>query len=307
MDSLKLKQVDVFTTGFFKGAPVGVVMEAGSLKTDQMQSIAKEIANSQTVFITDSSFKGMAKARFFTPKTEVKVSGQATLALAHALIEDSHIFLNEPVSKLDVMTNIGTIQVEIIIKKEKIKRISVILPKPVFENISLETKTLASSLDIKPESIITETLPFQIVDIGLKIIIVYIKDMDTMKSIMPNLKKIEKISSEFNIDGIYAFCLNAENPLAFAHARFFAPNIGVAEDSATGTAAGALGAYLLNFGFIRGSSPISLVLEQGLEMGRPSEILVEVIFDNGTINELKVGGKTKTAIEGEIIIGKEEK
>ena len=92
-------------------------------------------------------------------------------------------------------------------------------------------------------------------------------------------------------------CIDEENA---AHARMFAPGLGVTEDPATGSAAGALGAWLVRHGLVKDGDrdPVRLVIEQGYEIGRPSSIHVEVERENGQPSLVRVGGQAIEVAEG---------
>jgi trans-2,3-dihydro-3-hydroxyanthranilate isomerase len=78
----------------------------------------------------------------------------------------------------------------------------------------------------------------------------------------------------------------------------FAPSIGILEDPATGSASGALGAYLVQNGVVEVGPTTEIIAEQGYEMDRPSRILVQVQSDDDVIQEVKVGGHCVMVIEG---------
>jgi trans-2,3-dihydro-3-hydroxyanthranilate isomerase len=97
------------------------------------------------------------------------------------------------------------------------------------------------------------------------------------------------------------YSLETELPGSTAHCRMFAPGLGVPEDPATGSAAGALGAYLVQHGVVAPRDGLArIVIEQGLEIGRPSVIHVEVAVRGDSITQVKVGGEAVTILEGEI-------
>ncbi len=89
-----------------------------------------------------------------------------------------------------------------------------------------------------------------------------------------------------------------------AHCRMFAPGLGVPEDPATGSAAGALGAYLVWHNVLRPHDGVcSFTVEQGFEIGRPSLIDVEIVVGNGgEITEVRVGGRAISVLQGELSI-----
>jgi len=87
-------------------------------------------------------------------------------------------------------------------------------------------------------------------------------------------------------------------PSATVHTRMFAPSIGILEDPATGSASGALGAYLVQNGVVDVGPTTELLIEQGYEMERPSNIIVRVTSDDDAIQSVKVGGQAVMVVEG---------
>ena len=97
---------------------------------------------------------------------------------------------------------------------------------------------------------------------------------------------------------VYAFTLETEAPESTVHVRAFAPSLGIPEDPATGSVAGAMGAYLANYQIIKDQGLRHIQIEQGVEMGRPSLIQVKVDQKDGVITGIAVGGKSRVLIEG---------
>ena len=97
---------------------------------------------------------------------------------------------------------------------------------------------------------------------------------------------------------LYAFTLETEDPESTVHVRAFAPALGITEDPATGSVAGALGAYLARHHIIAEEKLNRIQIEQGIEMGRPSLIQVEIGQKDGVISGIEVGGKSQILIEG---------
>jgi trans-2,3-dihydro-3-hydroxyanthranilate isomerase len=87
-------------------------------------------------------------------------------------------------------------------------------------------------------------------------------------------------------------------PSATVHARMFAPSIGILEDPATGSASGALGAYLVQNGVVEVAPTTEIIVEQGYEIERPSQIIVQVESDDDIIQTVKVGGECITVVAG---------
>ena len=106
----------------------------------------------------------------------------------------------------------------------------------------------------------------------------------------------------YGSDCAMCYTLETESPEATVHCRMFAPGLGVPEDPATGSAAGALGCYLVWHNIVRPHNGVAtIIIEQGIEINRASRIQVEITVGNGgEITEVRVGGEAITVIEGEV-------
>ena len=127
-----------------------------------------------------------------------------------------------------------------------------------------------------------------IVSTGLPDLIVPIKDLNTLKQLSPNMDRLASISREHGFISIHAFTFETVSPESTAHCRDFAPSVGINEESATGTANGALGAYLTAFGLIPAQIPTTTIIcEQGYVMDRPSTIVVRNRYRRNRQNNTK--------------------
>jgi trans-2,3-dihydro-3-hydroxyanthranilate isomerase len=106
------------------------------------------------------------------------------------------------------------------------------------------------------------------------------------------------VCDRFGANGMMVFTTVTVEPSATVHARMFAPSIGILEDPATGSASGALGAYLVQNGVVDVGPMTELLIEQGYEMERPSNIIVRVESDDDVIQSVKVGGQVVMVVEG---------
>jgi trans-2,3-dihydro-3-hydroxyanthranilate isomerase len=97
------------------------------------------------------------------------------------------------------------------------------------------------------------------------------------------------------------YCHETKDDGATVHCRMFAPGLGVPEDPATGSAAGALGSYLVHHGLVDApEGRARVVVEQGIEIGRPSRIEVVVTVEGKAVAQVVVGGQAVTVISGEV-------
>lgn len=301
MKQIKFKQVDAFTSAPFAGNPAGVISKADDLTNEEMQKIAAEINLSETAFIqTPKSKEADFKVRFFTPLREVDLAGHPTIATFHALAEEAAIFLREPITTIKQETKAGVLPVELHIQQGKVKKVMMAQPKPTFAPFNEPLEDLATLLGIEVDEIAKSDLPVEIVSTGLPDLIVPVKHLSTVEQMKPEFYRLALFSEKIGVVSVHVFTFETITPISMVHTRDFAPVVGILEDPATGTANGALGAYLVKNIAVRGLSPITIIAEQGYAVNRPSEIIVEVHFSGTEVKAIKVGGNAITVIEGEI-------
>ena len=149
-----------------------------------------------------------------------------------------------------------------------------------------------------------EGLPIQVVSTGLPFLAVPIRSLASLRSCRVNAQLLAEIYGRAGSTGCYPFCRETvEIGDARAHARLFAPADNIPEDPATGSAAGALGGYLLHHGAANveaSDGRYRFVIEQGDFMHRPSRINIEVKGKPGAIEEVRVGGPSVVVARGEV-------
>jgi len=273
--------VNAFTDKPFNGNPAGVVLEADDLNRNLMQKIAAELKCSETAFVSTSK-NDTFRVQFFSPLKEVDLCGHATIATFYTMAKLG--ILKE--SRVSMETNAGILQVEV-----KGDNIFMQQTKPVFKKAEMSLIDIAAALQVKEDTI--GSLPIEAVSTGLFSLNVPITDLDAMQRMKPDFTAVAKICKKSDVGSLFAFTFDTINPDCLIHARCFAPLYGVNEDPVTGTANGALGAYLKRQGLLASSVYIS---EQGYEVGRAGVISVDVSED-----AIKIGGTAFIAVQGEII------
>ena len=158
-------------------------------------------------------------------------------------------------------------------------------PVPEFREV-LEKETVARLLSLKQRDI-SEGHPVQVVSCGLPVVLVPLKSLDSVRNARVRTERLESDLRDVDCKEFLVFTQETESPESSVHCRVFAPRFGVAEDPATGSAHGPLGGYLFKYGLSDGSR---IVGEQGLEMGRPSRIVVRVRTRGDEIAGILVGG-----------------
>lgn len=300
--TIKFYQADVFTSEPFGGNPVAVIPDADGLSDDQLQQIAREMNLSETVFVFPPTDKAaVVRLRIFTPTQEIPFAGHPVLGTFFILAELGIIHAKDPVTRLMQECNIGLFPVELHTDGGHVERVVMTQPKPEFLGPVEETEDLykvAGALGLSKHVIADMKWPIEVVSTGLPVMIVPVRTLTAVRSIRPDASAITDVCRRFGANGIMVFTTVTVEPTATVHTRMFAPSIGILEDPATGSASGALGAYLVQNGVVDVAPTTEIITEQGYEIDRPSCIYVHVDSDDDIIQTVKVGGQCVRVIEG---------
>lgn len=259
------------------GNPAGVVLSL-DFEEDEMKAIASKAGFSETAFLKKID-ETTYKIRFFTPEDEVDLCGHATIA-AFSLLKKQNM-VKGGIYKLQTKARDIEIFIDdIITMTQKLPEYSEIIE---FDEIK------DCFINLNKEDLI-ENMPARVVSTGLRDIILPVKSLNTLLNLKPNFEKMALLSSKYSTIGLHAFSLETKNAFNTAHARNFAPLYGIPEESATGTANGALSCYLFKY-FNNGLDFSNLVFEQGDIMNAPSEIYANLEINEDEIKCVKVGGR----------------
>lgn len=322
MREVDIYQVDAFTDVIFGGNPAGVVPDATGLTEDVMQKIAREMALSETAFIIDKRAGRRAggadfDVRFFTPWNEVDLCGHATIGSFWLLAELGTIELGkggcegaDGETRVFQQTKTGLLPVDIASGCEGTPARVMMTQNPpavVGESSPDEVSELEGILGAPKGCVSGFTAPDgrriapQVVTTGLLDLIVPVTSREALLSMRPNMAALIDFCNVRKIISCHCFSLQTLDPAATVHCRDFSPAVGVPEESATGTASGATGGYLVLNGLVPVREPLTkIVCEQGHILKRPSTIHVEVGSHMGQVTDVRVGGSAATAIRGKI-------
>ena len=296
MQTYRTLLVDAFTDEPLAGNAAGVVPDADDLTADQMQAIARELSVSETAFFVESE-DADRRVRFFTPTTEVDLCGHATVASHVHLLEDDRI---EPGTQT-LETNVGVLDID----AEADGTVWMTQDDPEIEAVDIEYERLGAALGIDPAALrdVGEDLPLAVSSTGFPVLIVPVNFLEHLGSADPDMEAIEEIGKEVGALGVYAFTLDAIEAGSTLHGRMFAPAVGIPEDPVTGTASGAVTAYLDAYDAFdnegeSGGFPDELRLEQGHFVDRPGYVRVRIDDDGG----VRVGGRATTALDGSLVV-----
>ena len=293
MPEYHVKIVDAFTTRRYAGNPCGVVTRADGLSDEQMQAIARELNLSETAFVFPST-RANFRVRFFTPATEIPLAGHPTIATMHTLVEDGRIDLSGGSVRVTQELNIGVLPVDIALDEQKNVRVVMTQAKPEFLR-RLDRNVFATAFRISPSDMLAD-VPAQVVSTGTPQAMVPVKSLEVLKRIRPDytyLRDLEEVEKYFSI---HVFALDTLDPAHKAHSRHFLASQGF-EDPVTGSATGAMAAYLWKYGLVREKR---YTVEQGHIMGRPG--VVEVLIDghDDEPNSVQIARTAVTVLKGTI-------
>lgn len=302
MRRFRMKQVDVFTARPLTGNPLAVILDGKGLSSEEMQAIAREMNLSETTFVLPPTRKeANYKVRIFTPRKEIPFAGHPSIGTAHALIEEGTITIKEGTTTIRQELGIGVLPIEIGQNKDGKHLITMTQGQPKLGQILKDTQKMADALRMPADQVGFENLPVQVSSTGLNQLMIPVRSSEQVRNLSPNFELLKEFERKLKATGCCVFTLKSD-PNVLVHMRFFAPEAGVQEDPATGSAAGALGAYLAAHGIFGPKSPVSFAIEQGIEIQRPSKIAVTVQQVKGTPTVVKVGGSAVTVLNGEIAL-----
>ena len=290
---LTMSQWDVFTSNPLEGNSLAVFSDARGLTDAEMQAIAKEMNLSETTFIfprdAASERERGVRVRIFTVEEELPFAGHPTLGTAFALRNGnatSEVVLELNVGKVPVRFEQSPGQPII----GEMKQVD-----PVF-GVVHEREALARATGLNPEDF-DPTLPIQTVSTGLSFTVTPLKSLAVIQKIRVDIQRAGEYLQNTGGKFLYFVTRETVDPAAGLHARMFFYN---GEDPATGSAAGCTAAWMVAQGV---AGPDQRVLiEQGVEMQRPSRIFVRASKQDNRIVNVRVGGNAIEVIRGEVFL-----
>ncbi|MEM1377279.1 MAG: PhzF family phenazine biosynthesis protein [Pseudomonadota bacterium] len=291
---------DVFTRDRFSGNPLAVVFDADELSGEQMQAIAGEFNLSETSFVcAPDEATHTAKLRIFTPTKELPFAGHPTVGSAVAYIERS--------SGDASVDHLATFEEKLGVVRCALKHDGAwfaefdapALPRAIEAPIDREAFALA--LGVEADDLYLENHKIRVFAAGNVFVFVPVRDLSVMQKMAVDGNAIGALAPV--IDGepaeIYAYCRETVDHTCHWHSRMFAPHMGIPEDPATGSAAFCFAGAIQRFdGMPEG--PNVYWIEQGVEMGRPSRIRLEVSVKNQSMTDIRIGGHAVKVAEGRI-------
>lgn len=292
MLSLPFFQVDAFTNTPLNGNPCAVILDADSLTSQTMQAIAREQNLSETAFILQST-RADVRARYFTPSEEIPLAGHPTIAAIHLLAETNRIRLNGARTTISLELQAGIVSVEILTTDEHTREIIMTQLTPQFLCRPPQEKVLAA-FGLSTKDLILDH-PIQVVSTGTPQLMVPLRNTENLAKIRIDVELLAQLRQEFDFFSTHLFAVtNAET-----YARHFSSPPDLFEDPFTGSATGAMGAYLWHYHLI--DEP-NFTAHQGIWMKRPGQGQVRVHGSRSDISSVQVSGQAVTVISGTLCI-----
>jgi trans-2,3-dihydro-3-hydroxyanthranilate isomerase len=308
MAEYQFYQVDVFTDQVFGGNPLAVFPDAAGLTPVQMQQIALEMNLSETTFVLppetpDADFR----VRIFTPESELPFAGHPVVGTHWTLAHLGRVALHEPITTVRFELNVGVRAAALHVAGGMVTRVVMDHAAPEFGAVAdaAQVTRLARGLGLTPDAITETGWPVQVVSTGIRQLFIPVRSLAEVRTLSTRRQDTGVLAEicaaldpETRCNGcLMVFTTEAEH--ADLHTRMFAPGQGIAEDPATGSATGGLAAYVIENGVFPATPPTThLTSEQGIEMGRPSRLTLEIDGTLGAIPMVRVGGAVVPVIEG---------
>jgi PhzF family phenazine biosynthesis protein len=285
----RMRIVDAFTDEPLAGNAAGVVPDGEGLSDEAMQAIARELAVSETAFLLPSE-RADRRVRYFTPTQEIDLCGHATIASHVHLFEDGTV---DPGTH-SLETDVGVLEIEI----EDDGTVWMTQDDPEIRRIDLDYDRVADALGIDPAGLteLEDDLSMAVSSTGVPFLLVPAAYLENVGEADPDMAAVEELCEDVDATGVYLYTFDALEADSTLHGRAFVPLAGVPEDPVTGTASGAVAAFLDHVGAFDRDFPDELVLEQGHFVDRPGRVRVRVD------DEVRVGGRGVVAVDGTLSV-----
>jgi trans-2,3-dihydro-3-hydroxyanthranilate isomerase len=301
--SIPFYTADVFTSEMFGGNQLAVFPAAGGLDARLMQAIAREVNLSETAFVfppEDSAHT--RKLRIFTPGTELPFAGHPTLGTAFVLASIGEIALDGARTSIAFEEGVGPVAVTIKAAGGRPTYCELTTARlPEFGPPPPPVDEVAAVLSLHPDEIRTDGFSPRAASCGVPFFFVPLRDEGALAQARPDLSVWERSFSSWWAPHLYPFVETAGRADGDIRARMFAPELGIAEDPATGAAAAALAGYLAATR-PPGNGTLRWVVAQGVEMGRPSRLHIECDRVGDRIQAVRVGGASVMVAKGRLAV-----
>ena len=298
---LEFYTLDVFTNRHFGGNPLAVVLGADALSTEQMQTICKEFNLSETIFVMKPADAGnTARVRIFFPGGEMPFAGHPTVGCAVLLAEMKYKpgCSFETVIRLEENAGLVPVKVSRIGEVPHAQFTAPVVPFAV--DMALPSRDeIARAVNLTADDIGFDNHAPNLLQGGPRFFHVPVKSRQALAKAAVREPYWSQLIEPLGTDGLYLYARGGDHAKTDFRARMFAPTGGIPEDPATGSATALLAAQLLKAESLKDGTH-KWKLEQGCEMGRPSDLSLEADVAASKLTCVRVGGQAVRVMQGTI-------
>jgi len=289
--SYRYRVVDVFTLNALEGNPLAVFPEASAIDDATMQRIAKELNLSETTFVLPATRPDCdARVRIFTPNFEMAFAGHPTVGTSFVLLDESIVPRDS--TRFTLEEEVGPVPIRVDVDAQQDRPMIWLRTPAIRSGPRFERAACARLVGLDPADVL-EVTP-QVFSAGNPNVFIPVRDKAAVdRATVPDLRAL----TEFKAGFAEPLCVFVFTPTtAGAYSRMFAPEHGVFEDPATGSATGPLAAFMIENKLVSSAAGTRFVSEQGTKMGRRSLLHVEIAGESG-VDGIDVGGHVTPVIE----------
>jgi len=297
---LSFVTIDVFTGTQFAGNPLGVVLNAEGLSSEQMQAIAAEFNLAETTFVLPPKEPAhTAEVRIFTPRHEMPFAGHPNVGTAFALAREGKSY-GRPVGgdKLIFEEKAGLVPISLLKDGATVSGARLASPQLLSVTDEIPVDLVARACSLSPDDVLTTHHRPCIASCGAPFIMTELRSRDALARASGRTEVFVQETSKYPATSILIYTQVDEGNID-VRARMFAPHRGIPEDPATGSANVALIGLLAK---LRPEQNLHLAktIAQGVEMGRPSMLMAEAEKKDGVVTATYIGGHCVPVMSGTI-------
>jgi trans-2,3-dihydro-3-hydroxyanthranilate isomerase len=300
MRTCRYLHYDVFTDRPFEGNQLAVFPEPQDLSTADMQRITREMNFSECTFIFPAEAPGTGvRMRIFTPGEELPMAGHPTIGSTFALVHEGVI---APGAREFVFgLNIGPTPVSLDWRGDALDFVWMTQKTPAFLGQISDRQAFAAAVGLDPADL-AAGLPIEVISCGVPFLFAPIRTREALDRLAVDRRAYAAACAAAGIEERPLFAFTSDRTGArddeAVYSRMVAPQFGIAEDPATGSASGPLGCYLATYGVIPENALADHVSLQGAAMGRPSRVHISIDRRGAEITRVRVGGRAVLVGDG---------
>lgn len=298
--------LDVFTRDRFRGNQLAVFPDARGLDSETMQAIAREFKYSEITFVLPPSDPAnTAQVRIFTPTAEIPFAGHPNVGTGFVMARQDDVFGSRPGDRLRFEEKAGIVDVTVHRDADgSVSGAAIVAPEPLSVAESMSAERLATIIGLPPGGVATHNHAPLLLSVGLPFVVAEITDLKALAMATPDTSRFADAAKDYaNIPGrlsVFLYVRPEATPWQL-RARMFAPLGNIPEDPATGSASAALAAYLVSRE-TASTETTELTIDQGVEMGRASQIRLRVTSTDGGPARVHVIGDCVEMMRGVISV-----